>query len=246
MDSAGSGPELRLEHLRPAELLPVGRFDAETAARLAYQERGSIGLTIHQMFVEADQQPYDWTPHEDDHFSVERFGTDAEAYRAFWENILAQLKGSEAVQHFRQKKGNLDSKQEMAGVFHAFERSVVRALDRVPLNDQQRAKFRAVWSERDFVLPAMAVEMADQYARAKAAGRDYDEDGERADQFVPQHHPFLKFVIGNPRIRPLDYWDSKEARAYLRRYGALEASATARQQLKSDLGSLRDINRQAA
>ncbi len=237
--------ETHPESVRPAETWLPSRFEAETAARLAYQDQFSVGRAIHQNFVEAEAQPFEWTEREDEVFTPERFGNEAKAYRAFWKYILGGLKESSAVQHFRQVKGEVESKSEIVDVFRALERTVARAFEKVPLSEQQRNRFREVWTNRDFSLMGRAVELADQVATAKAEGATFDADGNPSNQLELRHHPFEKFVIANPKLRPVDYWDSKDARGYLRRFGDLEVSEVAKGQIKRDLGDVQELDRAA-
>lgn len=241
MDPYAPSYETRPESVQPVDQWFATRVDADTAARLAYQEQYSFGRALHQQFVEAETQPYDWTEREDEAFSRARFGTEAEAYQGFWKYILTGLKSSEAVQKFRQSKGEVESKSDLANVFRAMERTVARAMTAVPLTERQRAHLREIWSDRDFTLMNSAVELADQIAKAKAEGVNFDEDGNPSAGLELRHHPFENFLIANPKLRRVDYWDSKDARGYLRRFGDLEVSEVAKQEIKRDLGNVRDL-----
>lgn len=238
--------ENQSETLRPAqEMWLVSSFDRETAARLAYQEQFSIGRVIVRDFAQAETQPYDWTKQEEEVFTRERFGSDVEAFQAFWKHILGGLKESGSVKHFRQVEGQVKSESEMANVFRAFERSVARAFEKVPLTEKQRNHFREVYGERDFAMMSQAIELAGQVAEAKDRGVTFDQNGDPSEKFEPRHNPFAQFVVYNPKLRPMQYWDSKEARGYLRRFGNIDASEVAKGKMKRDLSDVEELDRAA-
>lgn len=246
MDRSAPSPEFRPELLHAVEYLPTPIYSADMAAMLAYQERGSLAMVMHSQIVEAQQHPFEWSALDQETIDSGRYGSDSEAYEKFWKYILGSLKESDSVKAFRQSKGDIESKHDVVGVFKAFERSVGRAFSHVALTEEQRNHFKAVWGERDFGLASMAIDMADQIAKAKAAGIEFDGHGNPVGEFEFKHHPFEALLIANPKLRPIDYWEDKDARGYLRRFGDLSVSEVAKSQMKGDLGNLRDITRNAA
>lgn len=247
MDQSAPYPEMHYETLKPAEYLASPIFSPDTVARLAHQERGSIATALHTQIIEAQRHPFEWSDLDDETFSRERFGSDTEVYRDVWKHIMDSLKESDAVKHYRLVKGDVESKFEVLAVIKAFERAVYRAVEAVPMTEKQRNSFLANFSERDYGLAGMMVQVADQYAKAKEAGIEFNADGEAQNSdFEIKHSAQASFLIAAPKLRNIDHADSKEIRGLVRRFGELQVSETAKSQMNRDLRGLGDITQKAA
>lgn len=216
--------------VQPVELVPPpSLYPAETAARLAYAERGSYGEVLSRMFAEIDANPAAFDPRPvDQTYAETMFGQrDKEAFQEVMTKIYDGLKQSDIINDFRFHGKQVESEHDVAGVFRAYERSLENALKQACLTDRQAAQLRhAAHSELDYSL-------RDVITRHAVAGAEAGD---------PAFDPSEYLLILDPKLRKVDYMDSKEILKTLRRSASLES----KDRLKGDLTVLEQSQRQEA
>lgn len=213
-------PEQAPYRVQPVEMVPppTPMVNAETAARAAYADRGSYGEMLHRMFLEMDANPqaYDVSPRDVSHGEMMFGQKDRDAFQDVMEGIYDGLKSSDIVNDFRFHGKQVESEHDVAGVFQAYERALKTALEKSDLTVRQEAKLRhAAQSELDFSL-------RDVITRHALAGVEAGE---------PTFDPTEYLLILNPKLRKVDYMDTKEILGVLRRSASLES----KDRLKDDL-----------
>jgi hypothetical protein len=247
MDISRPLPEYRSESLRPVEYMNPPTYTSEMAGWVAFQERNSIATVLQTQIAEAQRHAMEWSDVDAQTFTAERFGSDTETYQAVWKKVLSGMKESDAIKHYRNVNGLVETKSEADGALRGFERAVYRAVQAVPMSEKQRNTFIENFSERDFSLAKMMVNVAEQYGRAQAAGIKFDEDGNAIDAaFSLSHPPEAHLFIAAPKLRPAEYMDVKEIRGLIRRFGDTKLAETAKMEMNRDLRGLEDITEQAA
>lgn len=217
-----SSLEYRPEQVQPAEI--IYGMQAESAARLAYQERGSYAEMLSRMFAEAEAAPdrYDWNPKDDQAVEQSVGKRDSQAFREVMKSMYKRLKESDTINQFRYHGGHLESEQDVAAVFAAYDRALDKSLEKSDLSDRQDSRLRFAakseldWGLRDLITHHVLSESEDR-------------------TFEPKD--FLLML--NPKIRKVDYMDSKEILGVLRR----SASMASKDRLKADLAALRRSER---
>ncbi|GEM_PF-3146328 len=216
--------------VQPVEMVPPPQlYTAENAARAAYAERGSYGDVLHRMFLEVDANPEAWQPTPSD---INRGGTvvgqkDKDAFREVMETVYEGLKNSDIVNDFRFHGRQVESEHDIEDVFRAYELALKTALKKSDLTARQEAKLRfAAQSELDFGL-------RDVITRHALAGA---ESGEST--FDPSEY----LLILNPKLRKVEYMDSKEILGVLRRSASLESKT----KLERELQAVAQSNRHEA
>lgn len=216
--------------IQPVELVPSPPlYPPETAARLAYAERGSYGETLAKMFAEIDVNPaaFDVQPADLMYGETIFDQRDKDAYQDVMKKIYDGLKHSDIINDFRFHGKQVESEHDVEAVFRAYERSLESALKRTHLTDRQEAQLRhAAHSELDFGL-------RDVITRHAIAGAEAGE---------PTFDPSEYLMILDPKLRKVDYMDSKEILKTLRRSASLES----KDRLKADLAVLDKSQRQEA
>lgn len=216
--------------IQPVEMMPPPPlYPPETAARLAYAERGSYGEVLSRMFAEIDANPEAFQPvPEDRSFAEAMFGQrDKDAFQEVMKKTYDGLKNSDIINDFRFHGKQVESEHDVEAVFRAYGRSLESALKHAHLTDRQEAQLRhAAHSELDFGL-------RDVITRHAVAGAEAGE---------PMYDPSEYLLILNPKLRKVDYMDSKEILKTLRRSASLES----KDRLKADLAVLERSQRLAA
>lgn len=222
--------EQQPDQVHPVEMVPPPTMvNADQAARLAYAERGSYGEVLHRMFLEMDANPeaFQSTPSDMNHGGMLFGQKDREAFREVMETVYDGLKNSDIVNDFRFHGKQVETEHDVEGVFRAYERSLQTALKKSHLTERQEAKLRhAAHSELDFSL-------RDVITRHALAGT---ESGD------PTFDPTEYLLILNPKLRKVDYMDTKEILGVLRRSASLES----KDRLNDDLRVLAQSQRQEA
>ena len=229
MDQTYSPFEGSSELIRPAEILPpASSYQAEQAARLAYAERGSYGQMIHDMFLEVDRHPdqFAW-PHETN--LTDRIATrDTDAFQEVLSAVYDKLDNSDAVKAIRYQHKPIETAQDIEACYRAYERALDSALHRTDLTERQESKLKfAAHSELDWGLRDLVI----NHALESGAG-----------SAEPRYEPKDFLLILDPKIRKVDYMDSREILAVLRRSGSMAS----RDRLQADLAVLRRTNREDA
>lgn len=238
--------EYQLELPQPAEFTLTPIHSAEMAGWVAFQERNSIATAL-QTKIAQERQSYEWDWLDDKTFSEKRFGNNTEVYREVWKHILGGLKKSDAVTHYREMNGLVEHESEAAAAVKAFDRSIYRAVKAVSMTEQQRNEFMSNYGEKDYELVGIAMDVVGQYHKAVEAGIEFDEDGNALNaEFELKHPPQTNFFLAAPKLRHVDYLDSKEIKGLARRFGNITNAETAKRQMKSDLSGLAEITRKAA
>ncbi|MBI3572823.1 MAG: hypothetical protein HY092_01320 [Candidatus Kerfeldbacteria bacterium] len=200
-------------------------YQADQAARLAYAERGSYGEVLSRMFAEAENTPeaYSWTSN-DSAFGHEVFSRDAEAFQEVLTRLYARLKESDAVDHLRHHQP--ESAHDIEAAYRAYDQALDQAMKKSTLSSKQEARLKfAAHSELDWSLREL---VADHLLA--------DEDAEL------RHQPKDFLLMLNPKIRKVDYMESGEILAVLRR----SSSLASKDRLKADLKVLKSNDRAAA
>lgn len=204
-------------------------YAPETAARLAYAERGSYGEVLARMFAEAEANPAAFDPSPVDlAYGEMMFGQrDKDAFQEVMKKVYDGLKSSDIINDFRFHGRQVESEHDIEGIFRAYSRSLENALKHANLTDRQEAALRhAAHSELDFG-------MRDVITRHAVAG---------AESGDPTFDPSEYLLILDPKLRKVDYMDSKEILKTLRRSASLES----KDRLKADLAVLERSQRQEA
>ena len=207
---------------------PPDVYQAESAARLAYAERGSYGQVLARMFAEMEANPemYNWTAEDDSYIEQAVAPPDVVAYKKFMTTVMAKLKESEAVMLLRRPDHQIESAHDIEAVFRAYERALEYAETKVQLAPHQATRLsHAAHSELDWSLRDLMVQSATLGPTAET-------------RFIPKD--FL--LILNPKLRKIDYCDSQEILTILRRSGSLAN----KDRLKADLNILRHSQRPEA
>ncbi len=216
--------------IQPVEMVPPPpMYPPETAARLAYAEQGSYGDVLARMFAEIDANPEAFQPSPADReYSEQVFGQrDKDAFQEVMKKVYDGLKQSDIINDFRYHGRQVESEHDVAGIFRAYERALENALKHAHLTEAQEAQLRhAAHSELDFG-------MRDVITRHAIAGAEAGE---------PTFDPAEYLLILDPKLRKVDYMDSKEILKTLRRSASLES----KDRLKADLAVLEKSQRQEA
>lgn len=216
--------------IQPVEMVPPpALYSPDTAARLAYAERGSYGEALARMFAEAEANPAAYDPSPADHsYGETLFGQrDKEAYQEVMTKVYDGLKSSDIINDFRFHSRQVESEHDIEAIFRAYSRSLESALKHANLTAGQEAALRhASHSELDFG-------MRDIITRHAVAGAEADD---------PTFDPSEYLLILDPKLRKVDYMDSKEILKTLRRSASLES----KDRLKADLAVLERSQRQEA
>lgn len=193
----------------------------EAAQRTIERQPGSVADSVRQMMDQWDEKAAEWNWMAAQWAERENYPTDNEAFHLFLTDVFKQLKGSSAVQNFRQKMKASTAEvtaYDIEAVFRAYEQALTDAVRRLrpqisqrQVNELQRAKASLDWGIKDTIV---------QHILAAQAG-----DGEL--HFSAQDF----FLLLNPKALRIEYMEAKETLHVIHHIG----SRASRDQLVTDL-----------
>ncbi len=188
-------PVQPVQEIRPVEIMTGPVF-----------ERYSIGEALHQQFLELEQGGYTESWNSPEYWEQE-YPSDTEAYRSYMKEVLHNLKESSAVNELRtvaKAGGEITDElcDRVEGALKRAEEAAMKTLrDAGEVSPEQLRKLhQASTSEIDYGF------------------RDLLAERLTADKGVPlrRQKKTLSFLV-NPKIRNVQYMDSKEILSGLRR-----------------------------